>query len=66
MTDGMTLNWVIVQDGTGSRTLAYGSAFDWGAGVAPVLSTVAGKIDFISAYYDATSGKLLANFRRGS
>ena len=66
LVDGMTLNWVIVQDATGSRTLTFGSAFDWGGGAAPFLSTAAGAIDMVSAYYDATSGKLLASFRRGT
>lgn len=66
LADGMTLNWVIVQDATGSRTLTFGSAFDWGGGAAPFLSTAANAIDMVSAYYDATSGKLLASFRRGT
>lgn len=66
LADGMKLNWVIVQDATGSRTLTFGSAFNWGGAGAPVLSTAANAIDMISAYYDATSGKLLATFRKGT
>jgi len=37
----------ITQDGTGSRTLAYGSYFKFVAGTAPVLSTTAAAIDRI-------------------
>lgn len=66
LADGMKLNWVIVQDATGSRTLTFGSAFNWGGAGAPVLSTAANAIDMISAYYDAASGKLLATFRKGT
>lgn len=66
LADGMKLNWVIVQDATGSRTLTFGSSFNWGGAGTPVLSTAANAIDMISAYYDATSGKLLATFRKGT
>jgi hypothetical protein len=37
----------ITQDGTGSRTLAYGSDYDFAGGAAPTLSTTAGAIDRI-------------------
>ena len=37
----------IVQDGTGSRTLGYGSYYDFGAGTAPTLSTAASAVDRI-------------------
>ena len=35
----------IVQDGTGSRTLAWGSNWDWAGGSAPTLSTTANAVD---------------------
>jgi len=35
----------ITQDGTGSRTLAYGSSWDFAGGTAPVLSTDAAAVD---------------------
>lgn len=38
----------IIQDGTGSRTLAYGSNYKWAGGSAPTLSTAAGAIDTIT------------------
>lgn len=37
----------IVQDATGSRTLAYGSYWDFSAGVAPTLTTTANAVDRI-------------------
>lgn len=37
----------IVQDGTGSRTLAYGSNYDFAGGSAPTLTTTAGAVDRI-------------------
>ena len=37
----------ITQDGTGSRTLAYGSNFDFAGGTAPTLSTAAAAVDRI-------------------
>jgi len=37
----------VIQDGTGSRTLAYGTSWDFPAGEAPVLSTDADAIDRI-------------------
>ena len=37
----------ISQDGTGSRTLAYGSYYDFAGGTAPTLSTAASSVDRI-------------------
>lgn len=37
----------ITQDGTGTRTLAYGSNFDFAGGTAPTLSTTAAAVDRI-------------------
>ena len=37
----------VVQDGTGSRTLAYGSYYDFAGGSAPTLSTAASSCDRI-------------------
>ena len=46
---GQTYSLLLVQDGTGSRTLAgWNSAFDWGAAGAPTLTTTASKSDLIS------------------
>lgn len=37
----------IIQDATGSRTLAYGSNWEFGGGVAPVLTTTANAVDIL-------------------
>lgn len=66
LTDGMLLEWLIKQDGTGSRLLSYGSKFVWLAtGTAPTLLTAPGSVDRILAVYIAADDKLYA-FRAGS
>ena len=65
-TPGMLCNWAIAQDGTGSRTLAYSAAWDFGGAGAPTLSTTAAKVDFISAYYHSGTAKWIAAFRKGT
>jgi hypothetical protein len=59
---GMVLNFEIVQDGTGGRTLAFGNLFKFAGGVAPVASTAAAAKDFMSCYYDGTV--LLCNYTK--
>jgi len=44
---GQTGRIRIIQDGTGSRTLAYSSNWKFTSGVAPVVSTAAGAVDFL-------------------
>lgn len=53
MTDGQAVRVRLVQDGTGGRTLSYGSAWDFGSAGAPVLSTGAGKVDYIVGEWSA-------------
>lgn len=60
---GHVYNWIITQDATGSRTLAYGNLFKWPGGATPILSTGANAVDLISAIYDGT--RLVANFNKG-
>jgi hypothetical protein len=50
----------IIQDGTGSRTLAYHADWQFAGGTTPVLSTAAGTIDLL--YYDV----IAANFIHAS
>ena len=47
ITAGQSGSIFITQDGTGSRTLAYGTNFKFVAGTAPTLSTAASSIDRI-------------------
>lgn len=57
--DGQVFNVRIKQDGTGSRTLAYGTKYKFPGGTAPVLSTAANALDFMSCQYDATDDTLI-------
>lgn len=45
LTAGQSGSIFITQDGTGSRTLAYGSSWDFAGGVTPTLSTGASAVD---------------------
>jgi hypothetical protein len=67
LVDGQRITYEIVQDGTGSRTLSYGSQFTFGTDVpSPTLSTTAGLRDFITAIYNSTTDKLyVVGFARG-
>ena len=42
---GQTGSIVVTQDGTGSRTLAYGTFWDFAGGTAPTLTTSANAVD---------------------
>jgi len=44
---GQSGSIIVTQDGTGSRTLAWGSQFKWAGGTAPTLSTAAAAVDRI-------------------
>jgi hypothetical protein len=46
---------VITQDGTGSRTLAYGSYFKFPSGTAPTLTTTASAVDVLAYYVESTT-----------
>jgi hypothetical protein len=52
---GFTYTFRIIQDATGSRTLAYGSAYKFPGGTDPTLSTVANAIDYLSCSSDGTN-----------
>jgi hypothetical protein len=43
-----TLSLQLTQDGTGSRTVTWPGSVKWAGGVAPTLTTAAGKTDFIA------------------
>ena len=45
----------VSQDGTGSRTLAYGSYFKFAAGSAPTLTTTASAVDLIAYYVESAT-----------
>jgi hypothetical protein len=55
--DGQIIEFAIAQDATGSRTVAWGTAYDFGATGAPVLSTAASKVDLVGFKYHAGLSK---------
>ena len=59
LTAGQSGVIVITQDGTGSRTLAYGSYFKFAGGTAPTLTTTAAAVDVL-AYYVESSTRITA------
>ena len=59
ITAGQSGSIFITQDGTGSRTLAYGTNFKFVAGTAPTLSTAAASVDRID-YVVASATKIHA------
>jgi hypothetical protein len=59
LTAGQSGTIVITQDGTGSRTLAYGGYFKFAGGTAPTLTTTAAAVDVI-AYYVESSTRITA------
>jgi len=55
LVSGGTYLWEITQDGVGSRLISsYGSLFTFPGGTPGVLSTAAGAVDLLTAYYDGT------------
>lgn len=46
---------VITQDGTGSRTLAYGANWKFPAGTAPTLTTTANAVDVLAYYVESAT-----------
>ncbi len=61
--DGGCYNWYIKQDGTGSRTLAFGSKFKFTG--SSTISTAAGARDLIAGIYDATDDVILCALSKG-
>ena len=55
LTAGQSGVIVITQDGTGSRTLAYGSNWKFPGGTAPTLTTTAAAVDVIAYYVESAS-----------
>ena len=55
LTAGQSGVIVITQDGTGSRTLAYGSNWKFPGGTAPTLTTTANAVDVLVYYVESTS-----------
>lgn len=64
---GITYVLEVIQDATGSRTITWNAAYDFGLVGAPTLSTGAGKRDVIFLYcYDAATPKFRASYSKSS
>jgi hypothetical protein len=55
LTAGQSGVIVLTQDGTGSRTLSYGSNWKFPAGTAPTLTTTASAVDVLVYYVESSS-----------
>jgi hypothetical protein len=55
LVDGGFYSLLIIQDGTGSRTISWNAVFDFTGGSAPTLSTAAGSKDLITWRSDGTN-----------
>ena len=64
LVNGASYILIIKQDGTGGRTLSFGSTYKFADGVDPVLSTGINAVDLIAFLSDGTSlyGSFLGNF----
>jgi len=60
LTSGQSGSIVITQDGTGGRTLAYGSYWKFPAGTVPSLTTTANAVDVL-VYYVESATRIAAN-----
>jgi hypothetical protein len=66
LTAGQSGAIVITQDGTGSRTLAYGSYFKFSGGTAPTLTTTASAVDVLVYFVESSTritAKLLSDVK---
>ena len=59
LTEGQSGLIVLIQDGTGSRTLSTGTDYEWPAGTAGTISTAANSVDIIPYYIDDNDSILL-------
>lgn len=57
--DGQKITLEVIQDGTGSRTLSYDTAYDFGVAGAPVLTTTPGARDLIGFVYSSSKSAWL-------
>lgn len=55
MRAGSTYTLKVIQDATGTRTLAYNAVFKWPGGLTPVLSTGGSDIDILTFVSDGTN-----------
>ena len=54
LNDGATYILMLIQDGTGSRTITWGANYKFSSAIVPILTTTASKTDIISFISDGT------------
>lgn len=59
LTAGQSGLIVLIQDGTGSRTISTSSDYEWAGGTLGTISTAANAVDVIPYYIDANDSILL-------
>jgi len=62
---GRTITIKVKQDATGTRTLAYGTQYDFGQDVAPTLSTAANAEDLLVFFVASTTKMVYLGIRKG-
>lgn len=62
LSDGQSLIWVVTQDATGNRTLAFGSKFAFKG--SSTVSTSASAVDVISGIYYSSADKIVCTLAR--
>lgn len=55
--DGQVIRIRVIQDGTGSRTVAWDTAYDFGTSGAPTLTTTLNKVDIVAFEYVSSLSK---------
>jgi hypothetical protein len=65
--DGQRITWAILQDGTGTRTLAYDTKFRFGTDITgATLTTTINKTDYLTVIYRSGADKFdVIEFRKG-
>jgi phage-related minor tail protein len=64
--DGAAYSIRFIQDATGGRTFAgFPAVFKFAGGVAPVFTTTANAVNFLTAQYGSTEGTYMARFSAG-
>lgn len=64
LVDGQVINIRVAQDGTGGRSLTFGSMYKFAGGDVPANTLVPGAVDYLTCVYDAELGILLCSFAR--
>jgi hypothetical protein len=62
---GRTIYLKVTQDATGSRTLSYGTQYDFGQDSAPALTTTASEGDLLAFFVSTTSKLVYLGIRKG-